>query len=180
MTTRDPELEFRTAHNVLKPGGYLLVEVPNPTTPYGGLLKSFWLPWLQPEHQHFLNQANFERLLGRTGFEIVEWRWQDAHVQTFALSALLALYRYAPPASPWLRLSLLARVRRAFIWGTGLAVVLPAVLLDKTLGNFLPKPHWTTNYGVLARALPVESVPDSQGAVAEPALVGAATGNGAR
>src|SRR5690606_14521634 len=104
--TRDPQLEFRTAHSVLKQGGYILVEVPNPTTPYGGLLKSFWLPWLQPEHQHFLNQANFERLLGRTGFEIVQWRWQDAHVQTFALSALLALYRYAPPASPWLRLSL--------------------------------------------------------------------------
>src|SRR5690606_9125077 len=77
--TREPQLELLAAHKVLKPGGYLSIEIPNPETPFGVPFGSFWFSWLQPQHQRFFNQRNLQRLLEQSHFEVVAWRWRDAH-----------------------------------------------------------------------------------------------------
>ena len=51
--TREPLEELKAANRVLKVGGYLLIEVPNPDSLLGVVLRSFWLAWFQPQHLHF-------------------------------------------------------------------------------------------------------------------------------
>jgi SAM-dependent methyltransferase len=61
--TRDPRAEIAAAAEVLKPGGLLLIEVPDPSSRLGRLLGRYWIPWFQPQHQHFFSIGALERLL---------------------------------------------------------------------------------------------------------------------
>ncbi|MGH9125990.1 MAG: class I SAM-dependent methyltransferase, partial [Acidimicrobiales bacterium] len=69
--TREPAAELDAAALVLKPGGHLLIEVPDPEWPMGRLLGRFWLSWLQPQHQHFVPIANLKGALCERGLTIL-------------------------------------------------------------------------------------------------------------
>lgn len=69
--TREPMEELDAAAIALKHGGHLLIEVPDPEWPMGRLLRRFWLPWLQPQHQHLIPIANLKAALAKRGLEPV-------------------------------------------------------------------------------------------------------------
>src|SRR5262249_1493434 len=51
----DPAAEIAAAREVLEPGGYLVIEVPEPDSVIGRALGPLWVNWLQPQHLRFLS-----------------------------------------------------------------------------------------------------------------------------
>ncbi|MFF3374499.1 class I SAM-dependent methyltransferase [Streptomyces sp. NPDC002680] len=56
--TPDPREELRAALRVLRPGGHLLIEVPDPHCAVGTLLGRWWPWYAQPRHLHLMPPAN--------------------------------------------------------------------------------------------------------------------------
>lgn len=56
--TPDPREELRAALRVLRPGGHLLIEVPDPHGAFGTLLGRWWPWYAQPRHLHLMPPAN--------------------------------------------------------------------------------------------------------------------------
>jgi SAM-dependent methyltransferase len=99
----DPRAEIEATRRVLKPGGYFLIEIHNPSTPISLLLGRWWYGWGQPEHLHFLNERNLTRLLAESGFEAIDWLRAETHWPVeFRFAILVLLNHIAPsPESPW-------------------------------------------------------------------------------
>jgi len=101
--TTEPEAEIAAAHRALAPGGILVVEVPDPESRFGRLMKSYWWQWLQPQHLRLYPAAAMTRLLERNGFEIVRVERGAAHVPVdFVSTAALIGMRLMPvQVAPW-------------------------------------------------------------------------------
>jgi hypothetical protein len=102
--TRDPRLELGAAAKVLEPGGYLMIEVPDAESPWSRRLGRFWLPWFQPQHQHFIPCANLQAALEETGFEVVSVERGEANMGGLDLGAASGLFvaeLAGQPPSPW-------------------------------------------------------------------------------
>lgn len=100
----DPDRELRAAHEAVRPGGHLLIEVPDPESRYARLLGRWWLPWLQPQHLHLMPVANLRRRLTDLGFTVVAQQHAEPHDPVDLLAAVwLALDHTAPREdAPWL------------------------------------------------------------------------------
>ena len=101
--TPDPRRELDAAARLLEPGGHLIIEVPDPEWPLGRLLGSWWLPWFQPQHLHFLSVRSLSELLRKRGFEIARVVRGPAHIPCDLLFAVYcAVGTLAPwPGQPW-------------------------------------------------------------------------------
>ena len=102
--TRDPLAELDAAHTALAPDGLLLIEVPHIQSRFGGLLGRWWLPWFQPQHQHFLSVDNLRDALEARAFDVVDVEIGPAQQAVDLGGALwLLTQRLAPPPDlPWL------------------------------------------------------------------------------
>jgi SAM-dependent methyltransferase len=152
--TRDPRAELAAAEQVLSPGGHLLIEVPNPDSALSRILRGLWLPWFQPQHQHFLTMENLERLLAERGFTPVNRWWSEVHSGADLLLAVnIVLNRIAPPEGlPWRpRASLPLRLVRILIRIVTAPVLLLALLADKLLDPIFRTRGWSDAYRILAR-----------------------------
>lgn len=69
--TLDPKAELDAVAKALRPGGHLLIEVPDPESRFGRLLRSYWIAWLPPEHLNLVTIGNLEQALEERGFEVV-------------------------------------------------------------------------------------------------------------
>jgi len=69
---KDPEHALRTSLEVLEPDGLLFLEVPNVGSYQARLFGARWLHFDPPRHIHQFTRDSLERLLDRTGFEIVQ------------------------------------------------------------------------------------------------------------
>lgn len=100
----EPDRELAAARRVLRPGGLLLIEVPDPDSPYGRLLGRWWLPWLQPQHLHLMPAGNLGRRLGDLGFTVLAEQHGEAHLPIDLLAGCwLLVNALAPPGDvPWL------------------------------------------------------------------------------
>ncbi|MFI9804128.1 class I SAM-dependent methyltransferase [Streptomyces sp. NPDC052301] len=131
----DPDRELRAAHETVRPGGHLLVEVPDPESRYARLLGRWWLPWLQPQHLHFMPVANLRRRLTERGFTVVAEQHAEPHDPVDLLAAVwLALDHTAPREdAPWLpgRPGPLTRAARTALLLTGVPALLAATALDR-------------------------------------------------
>ncbi|OLT27339.1 methyltransferase type 12 [Actinomadura sp. CNU-125] len=86
--TPDPLAELDTAAKVLPPGGHLLIELPDPESWFGRVLRGFWVPWLAPQHLHMIPLANLRAALEQRGLEVVsEERREADQGPDFAASA---------------------------------------------------------------------------------------------
>ncbi len=152
----EPDRELQAAHQVIRPGGHLLIEVPDPDSRYARLLGRWWLPWLQPQHLHFVPVGNLRRRLTDLGFTVVAQQHAEPHDPVDLLAATwLALTAAAPRDDlPWLPKSPNA-LRRA-LRGTMVIAGVPVLILATLLDRFLVKPQshrlgLSNAYRVLAR-----------------------------
>lgn len=75
--TADPRAELRAARTVLRPGGHLLVEVPDPARPFGTLSASrhvLWRPYDHPCPLHLMPLRNLLAELEAMGYQVVTAR----------------------------------------------------------------------------------------------------------
>ncbi len=152
--TRDPRAELAAANTALESGGHLLIEIPDPDCPLGGLLGAYWLPWFQPQHQHLLNTANLGRLLDEQGFEAVKWVHEEAHLGVdFAMGVVLGLGDIAPPTDlPWLPpSSWMDRALRQIGWTVALPAFGLGFGLDAIYGAFMRRLGGSNAIRVIAR-----------------------------
>ncbi|MER7795198.1 class I SAM-dependent methyltransferase [Streptomyces sp. NPDC097640] len=152
----DPRGELRAARRALRPGGHLLIDVPDPESRFARLLGRWWLPWLQPQHLHFVPVANLRRELTGLGFTVVAEEHARPHDPVDLLGAVwLLLNAVAPPEDqPWLARPP-GRLRRALRTATVLAGV-PALLAAAALDHLVIRPlagrrHLSNAYRVVAR-----------------------------
>jgi SAM-dependent methyltransferase len=154
--TRDPLAELDTAARVLPPGGYLLIELPDPQWPLARFFGRYWMPWFQPQHQHLMPLPNLIAALAERGLRPVRDERGPAHqANDFAIASVLLLWRIAPYRTlPWSRHKTTRTIKAwwTLVWAAGLPFVAVGVLLDQTLCRALAR-YWNRGnaYRVLAR-----------------------------
>jgi SAM-dependent methyltransferase len=152
--TREPREEIEAAAKVLRPGGVLLIEVPDPDSRMGSLLGRLWLPWFQPQHQHFLSVGRLEKILREEGFEPEVWHRGEAHqICDFFLAVALLMNQIAPPLGrPWRRREgTLARIWYRIAWFLALPLLALSSVLDKLIAPLQRRPGWSNTFRVVAR-----------------------------
>ncbi|MEU8785767.1 class I SAM-dependent methyltransferase [Streptomyces sp. NPDC048637] len=150
-----PEEELAAAHRVLRPGGHLLIEVPDPQCRFGGLLGRWWLPWLQPQHLHFIPVGNLRERLTGLGFTVVAEEHAAPHDPADLLAAAwLALSSLAPHKDePWCA-EAPGRARRAvrgMVLAGGVPLLTLGWLLDRLIKPVAHRAGLSNAYRLLAR-----------------------------
>ncbi|MFC7450887.1 class I SAM-dependent methyltransferase [Rhodococcus daqingensis] len=153
--TRDPAAELGAAARVLPPGGFLLIEVPDPEWPLGRLLGRYWLPWFQPQHLHLIPIANLKRTLRDLGFTTVAEERGRAHIGADLTQAAVQFLRNLMPHMdyPWSQTpaTLPRRIWQAGVWVGGSPLLAAGVLTDPILDGFTRHTNRGAAYRVLAR-----------------------------
>lgn len=156
--TRDPRAELDAAHRALKPGGHLLIEVPDPESHFARIFGKYWVPWLQPQHQQFLSAAHLTAALEAQGFSVVEVERGQAH-QPLDIGGAVGLWAMAtapPPRLPWLDPpTTIGKVTRVVMLCAVGPVALVGLLADRAIQPVVRREGagWSNAYRVLARRL---------------------------
>ncbi|MET9380805.1 class I SAM-dependent methyltransferase [Streptomyces sp. NPDC002928] len=150
-----PREELRAALTALRPGGHLLLELPDPRCVFATLLGKWWLPYGQPRHLHLIPLPNLRTELESQGCTIVTTDRRASHVPHDLAAALaLALTRALPtPDAPWRAVppgEFQRRLRTALL-GTSTPLVAAAATLDHTLAPLLRRTRFSNTYRVIAR-----------------------------
>ena len=135
--TPDPSRVLRTARELVRPGGLLVVNYPDIGSWIARALGRRW-PFLSSVHLYYFTRETMRSLLERCGFEVVEMR---AHFQRLELDYLLSRGAVVSGA--------LSRSSRAVAKGLGLS------------GRQVP--YWIGQTFVAARRLPDRSDLDRSG-----------------
>lgn len=152
--TRDPKAELDAAAVVLAPGGHLLIEVPDPECTWGRILGSRWLPWFQPQHQHFVSIDNLESALRERGFTpVARHRARSNQALDLVAGIWLSLGQIAPrPGMPWLGPATLGqRAWRTAVCTVAMPVMIAVALVDRALDKVADPGGVGNTYRVLAR-----------------------------
>ncbi|MEU2155175.1 class I SAM-dependent methyltransferase [Streptomyces sp. NPDC019396] len=151
----EPIRELEAARATLRPGGHLVIEVPDPDSRYARLLGRWWLPWLQPQHLHLVPMANLRRALAGLGFTVVAEQHGSAHEAVDLVAALwLALDEAAPRDDlPWLpaRPGRVRRALRTAVLLAGVPALLLATLADRILARSAEPLGLANAYRLVAR-----------------------------
>jgi SAM-dependent methyltransferase len=101
--TRDPRTELDSAAMLLRDGGILMIEVPNPESLFGRIVGRWWFPWLQPQHLNFVPRANLMQALVHRGLRpVLEVRGPSHIPVDMTFLGVLPLLAYGPyPGMPW-------------------------------------------------------------------------------
>ncbi|MGH4012264.1 MAG: class I SAM-dependent methyltransferase [Pseudonocardiaceae bacterium] len=153
--TREPFDELDAASKILPAGSYLLIELPDPESPLGHVLGRWWMPWLQPQHQHMIPVNNLVQALADRGFSAVAIERGAAHQRGDLFWALaLALIAVAPdPRLPWLATAPTRwrRLRHTAGWAVGRPLLVITHGLDTLLHSVVRHTRSGNAYRVLAR-----------------------------
>jgi SAM-dependent methyltransferase len=125
--TRDPRRELAAAATALAPGGLLVVEVPDPQSPWGRRLGRYWLCWFQPQHQHFVSCANLTAALDEAGLGVVSVERAPATMGWDLAGAVMLFFGHHLPKAPAPWLPRPTAGQRAGRWLGG-AVAVPALV----------------------------------------------------
>jgi SAM-dependent methyltransferase len=153
--TRDPRAELDAAVTALQPGGYLLIEVPNPDSPalnaYGALASGM----LIPQHLNLVTAPNLVTAVEERGLRVENLTFGRTHISGDAPMAWWGLaQRLGPsPSLPWRadQYPLLGHARRAAAL-TALAPLLPAAALAEAVSRpYLVRGDRANAYRLVAR-----------------------------
>ncbi|MFF2368082.1 class I SAM-dependent methyltransferase [Streptomyces sp. NPDC058122] len=153
--TPEPREELRAALEVLRPGGHLLVEVPDPDCAFGALLGKWWPAYGQPRHLHLMPLPNLLGELEALGCVVVATDRREPHVPHDLSGALaLVLGRALPgPDSPWRPAppTSLQRTTRRALSRASAPLLASAAALDRLLAPLLRRTRFSNAYRVVAR-----------------------------
>ncbi|MEN3357778.1 MAG: hypothetical protein V7637_1760 [Mycobacteriales bacterium] len=151
--TTDPLAELQTAFKVLRTGGHLLIEVPDPACRWNRLLGRYWVGWLQPQHLQLIPLANLRGQLTGLGFTVRASGPVRAHYPYDLLVAVwLGLNQVAPHDDrPWYRKppGRLARLVRGATFVLGAPLMVMAGLIDR-FARPANGPGWAAAYWMIA------------------------------
>jgi len=152
--TREQRDEIAAAATALRPGGVLLVEVPDPSSWLGRRLGRFWLPWFQPQHQHFIQHDALQAMMREEGLQPVASHRAEAHIASEAILGTVAVLSMLSPTPehPWHPAPGLGRrVWHSVVWGLGTPLMLLAVVVDKVSAGVLARSGASNAYRIVAR-----------------------------
>ncbi|MFF8945903.1 class I SAM-dependent methyltransferase [Streptomyces sp. NPDC014864] len=151
----DPRAELDAALAVLRPGGHLLIELPDPRSAFARLLGRWWLSHGQPRHLHLLPLNNLCAELEARGCTVLVVDRRGPHTPYDLAAALALAVTHALPAAdaPWLpepaggpRCLL-----RAVLTGAAGPLVAAAAAVDHALAPLLRRTPFSNAYRVVAR-----------------------------
>lgn len=152
--TVDPVAEIRSANLVLADGGVLMVEVPDPASRVGRTFRTLWVPWLQPQHLHFVSVENLGRILAAHGFEVVRTHRGECHMFGDFMGIAWRISKWAAPPThvPWRpRVGAAVALWRVLVRTAVLPLFAVGVAMDMALAPLLKRPGWSNTYRVVAR-----------------------------
>ncbi|GAA2313095.1 class I SAM-dependent methyltransferase [Streptomyces kunmingensis] len=154
----DPREELKAAHRVLRPGGHLMIEVPDPESRYAKLLRKWWVPYFQPQHLHFIPLANLRAELGALGFTVVAVDRREPHVPLdLSAACALLLGRFLPRRDdPWRAKApggFRRGLRRALTYVAAPAFV-ACYAADRLLAPLVSRTRFSNAYRIIARRNP--------------------------
>ncbi|MCB9139541.1 MAG: class I SAM-dependent methyltransferase [Caldilineaceae bacterium] len=82
----DPAATLREIRRILRPGGLLLVRVPNLASWDARLFGEYWAGLDAPRHLYVFTPGTLSRLMGRAGFQVIDESTNIGGYPTFALS----------------------------------------------------------------------------------------------
>lgn len=154
--TAEPKEELAAASTVLRPGGLLVIELPDPECRWAKLLGRWWMPWLQPQHLNLMPIGNLRAELTARGFTVVAEQRGEPHSAIDVVAASLMVvnaltiggedlpWRDASPG--WRRRGLR---KAAFVACVPLFVL--ASIVDRVSALFGRRRGWSNAYRVVAR-----------------------------
>ncbi|MFI6769377.1 class I SAM-dependent methyltransferase [Streptomyces sp. NPDC050355] len=152
--TIDPRRELAAARTALRPGGHLLIEVPDPQCLSARLLGRWWVPWLQPQHLHLIPLRNLRGALEQHDFTIKAVDRREPHVPTDLVAAALNLLNSALPGEdlPWLPAApgRISRLTRALAYLSAAPLLLALFGLDTLLAPLARRTRLSNAYRVVA------------------------------
>jgi SAM-dependent methyltransferase len=150
-----PRAELRAALAVLRPGGRLLLELPDPGCLFARLLGRWWVPYDQPRQLHLPTVRNLTAELAARGCEVLAVDRTWSHVPGDLTAALtLALSRAAPaPDTPWRPAppSPPARTVRRAVLGAGAPLVAAGAAVDHALAPALRHTRFANTFRIVAQ-----------------------------
>jgi len=158
--TVDPRAELAASVTVLKTGGVLLIEVPDPDSPFIRCLGRWWMPWFQPQHLHFVRTRQLDVLMREAGLEPLAWQTGCAHTgNDLALSFYGMVSALSPTLHvPWRKApGVFRRLWHVLVWVPGTVFVGLGIVLDKLCSPLVRKLAHSGQYRVIARKVIRES-----------------------
>jgi SAM-dependent methyltransferase len=153
--TREPRAELDAAARVVSPGGLLLIEVPDPEWRLGRRLGRFWVPWLQPQHQHLVPIGALKLALVDRGFTPVAEHRAAAHQNNdFTGAAFLVMAALLPDVrSPWStrRPTIGRRLQAAGAVLVGVPLITAGIAVDLVMKPIVRRGTKGNAYRILAR-----------------------------
>jgi SAM-dependent methyltransferase len=96
----DPKQLLRLTHTWLKPGGRLLLTLPNPESWELGFFRQYWIGWDLPRHLCLFPEQTLRQMLISSGFRVTNFFSFTGRYHTFLLSLELLL-KDKRPNSRW-------------------------------------------------------------------------------
>ncbi|MET8243397.1 class I SAM-dependent methyltransferase [Streptomyces sp. NPDC005202] len=151
----DPRAELRGALTVLRPGGHLLIEAPDPRCVSALLLGKWWLPYGQPRHLHLMPLRNLRAELESRGCTILVTDRRTPHTPNDLSAAVaLALTHVLPAAdAPWRKVppTDLKRLLRAVLAAATSPLVAAAAVADHAPAPLFRRAPFSNAYRIVAR-----------------------------
>ena len=153
--TREPHRELEAAAKVLQPGGHLMIEMPDPATPWSKWLGRYWWQWGQPQHQHFVPCEEMEAALRSGGFEVLLVQRGEATMGGELVNSigLVLQHLVRSPHLPWLPPPSAAhRIERVVLYAAATPALLVAKAADEAKNALLRRTERPGNaYRIVAR-----------------------------
>ncbi|WP_406167982.1 class I SAM-dependent methyltransferase [Streptomyces sp. NBC_00996] len=153
--TRDPREELRAAMVVLRPGGHLLVEVPDPDCAFGALLGKWWVSYGQPRHLHLMPLPNLLGELEALGCAIVATDRREPHIPYDLAGALALALGHALPDldAPWRPAppTPLQRTLHTALTRASNPLLATTSVLDHALAPLFRRTRFSNAYRIIAR-----------------------------